>query len=862
MIWHSSNIDEVLNEFSVDSSKGLANGVADERIEVYGKNILKNIEPVSFKKALLKQLKSGWVIALIIIAVISFFISLIYNEKDLYSPLLIIAVVVLNSFISAHHLYSGEKILNSLKSISNPDATVIRDGIEKTIPSDELVPGDIILLNEGDYISADARLIETTEFRCNESIFTDETIPVEKKANIILEDISPVLQRLNMVYSGTSVVHGCAKAVVTSTGLDTEIGRSSAIMQQTGEEKLPLQNLLKDSGKIINILIVALCAFVFVVSLIQNFNASSFASMTVKMLINSIALAVAAIPEGLPAMATIVIGIGIERIISNNILIKKTSALETLGKTSVLCADKTGLLTKNSMQLEKIYDGKQLIKVNEEPFSDAASLILKLATACSTLDNDPTEAAIEKACIDFNSMSKIDAENAYPRLCEIPFDFERKTMTTINMVNERPIAIAKGAPEILVPKCKNCNCDEILKINEELASEELRIICIAIKPLDSIPANPSSEEIEQNMTFVGLIALIDPPRKDAYEAVEVCTKAGIKTIMITGDNPSTAKAIARRIGILKDGTDIITGSELNSLSDQELLSVVDKYTVYARVSPTDKTRIVKAWQEKGKTVTITGDSIADSEALSIADIGCAMGKSGTDIAKGSADIIAINDRFLSIVAAIKESRGLFENIRKSVIYLLSCNFAEVLLYILGLLIFKAPPLTAVQLLWINLLTDSAPAISLSMEKAEDDVMYHKPISLKGHLFDKKTLISIFVETIFIALVSFASFIYGNKFDLSTAMTTTFVTLGIIQILHAFNIKSDSTIFKTDFKSNAFMNISTILTAFIILFLSLTPAGLIFGMTTLSFLQLIISLLLALTVIPFCEILKYILNRNK
>ncbi|MBR4072752.1 MAG: HAD-IC family P-type ATPase, partial [Clostridia bacterium] len=525
----------------------------------------------------------------------------------------------------------------------------------------------------------------------------------------------------------------------------------SAISQRTGEEKLPLQNLLKDSGKIINIVIISLCVLVFIISLIQNFNTDHFASMTIKMLINSVALAVAAIPEGLPAIATIVIGIGIQRIISNNILIKNTNALEVLGKTSVLCADKTGLLTKNSMLLEKIFDGKQLITLSEDKLSESAALVIKLATISSTLDNDPTETAIEKACIEYNSMSKIDTENIYPRLCDIPFDAERKTMTTINMINERPIAISKGAPEILVTKCKNCNVEEILKYNEELASEELRIVCIAIKPLDAIPANPSPDDIENDMTFVGLIGLIDPPRSEAFEAVNICDKAGIKTVMITGDNPTTARAIARRIGILKDGTDIITGAELADFSDSELNENIEKYSVFARVSPNDKLRIVKAWQSKGKTVTITGDSVADSDALSIADIGCAMGKSGTDIAKGSADIIAVNDRFLSIVGAIKESRGLFENIRKSVIYLLSCNFAEVLLYILGLLIIGVPPLAAVQLLWINLLTDCAPAISLSMEKAEDRVMRHKPIALKGHLFDKKTVISIAIQTVLIAL---------------------------------------------------------------------------------------------------------------
>jgi len=342
-----------------------------------------------------------------------------------------------------------------------------------------------------------------------------------------LEDITAVEQRLNMVFSGTSVVHGSAKAVVVATGLDTEIGRSSAIIQQTGKEKLPLERILMSSGKIINVVILVLCVLVFIIGVIQNFNAEHFAHMTVKNLVNAVALAVAAIPEGLPAIATIVIGLGIERIMHNNVIIKNVAALETLGETSVLCADKTGLLTKNTMFVEKIFDGKQMLLAEELYDSESAATIIKLATACSTLQNDSTEAAIEKACIAYNSMSKIDVENLYPRMAEIPFDTERKTMTTINFINERPFAISKGAPEILVNKCKNCNAEEILKLNDELAAEALRILCIAIKPLDSIPANPTSQDIECDMTFVGLIGLIDPPRDDAYEAVEICDKAVI-----------------------------------------------------------------------------------------------------------------------------------------------------------------------------------------------------------------------------------------------------------------------------------------------------------------------------------------------
>lgn len=861
MIWHSSEVSDVLNELSVDSNNGLANGVADERLNIYGKNTLRNIEAPSFFKIFLNQIKNGWVISLVVIAIISFIVFLIYDKSSFYSPLLIIAIVLINSLISAYNLFSGEKVLNSLKGITNPDATVLRDGIIKSVPSNELIPGDIIIINEGDYISADARIIECSEFRTNEAIITDDTIPVEKRANEVLDDITTVENRINMVFSGTSAVHGTAKAVVVATGLDTELGKSSAIMQQTGEETIPLQRLLKDSGKIINAIIVAFCVLVFIIGVIQNFNSATFATMTVGNLINAMALAVAAIPEGLPAIATIVVGLGIERIIRNNVIIKNTAALETLGETSVLCVDKTGLLTKNTMYVEKVFDGKEIIDVNDNQDNSALATIIRFATIASTLENDTTEKAIENACIKYNSMSKIDVENAYPRMAVIPFDFERKTMTTINIINERPFAISKGAPEILVNKCKNCDVEKILKINDELASDALRIVCIAVKPLDEIPANPIAQDIETDMTFVGLIGLIDPPRSEVFQGVELCNKAGITPIMITGDNPTTAASIARRIGILKDGTEILCGTELAELSDEELSRNIEKYSVFARITPADKVRIVSAWQKIGKTVTITGDSIDDAEALSLADTGCAMGKVGTDIAKGSADIIVSNDRFLSIVAAIKESRGLFENIKKSVIYLLSCNFSEILLYVIGLIFFGMPPLAAVQLLWINLLTDCAPAFSLAMETAEEKVMHKKPLALKGRIFDKKTLLLIVSEAVFMCLISLISFILGVSNGSAVAMAMTFATLGLTQLFHCYNVKTDLTIFKANFKSNSFMNVSAILTAFIIFFLLLTPAGHLFGLATLTIGQLFISLLLAFSVVPFCEILKLVLNKK-
>lgn len=859
MIWHSAEIDRVLSELAVDDKKGLANGVADMRLEEYGKNIITRVESISYPKRFLKQLNNKIIIVLMIAAVISFIVSLIYDEVNSFSPLLIMAIVLIDAAVSAYNLFRCDNALDSVKDITNPGATVLREGIVKKIPSSELVPGDIIILEAGDYISADARIIECNELRCNESSLTGEEVPVEKKAEVTLDDICSTDKRVNMVYSGCSVVHGTAKAVVTATGLNTEIGRTATIIQQTGEDVLPLQNDLDVIGKIFNIIILIVCAFIFIVSMVQNFSSANFASMTFKVLVNSIALAVAAIPESLPAIATIVIATGIKRIVNDNIIIKDTAALEMIGKTSVICSDKTGILTRNKMTLSRIFDGKKLIDVETHPLDETASTLLKLAAACSTLENDSTEQAIQKACLTYNSMSMIDIENLFPRLNLIPFDSERKCMTTINIINQRPFAIVKGAPEIVVPKCTNCDIEAVLKLNDQMAEDALRIVCIALKPLDEIPANPHPDDIEKQLLLVGLLGLIDPPRETVFESIETCDKAGIRTIMITGDNLTTSKAIARRIGILKDGTEAITGAELKELSDAELIGNIEKYSVFARVSPSDKQRIVNAWQKRGSIVTITGDSICDADALAAADIGCAIGKFGADVAKGNADVIIPTNSFHSIVTAIKESRGMFDNIKKFVHYLLSCNLAELFAVTAGILIWKTMPLAAVQLLWVNLLTDCGPAISLSMEKAEDNVMLRKPITSIGRIFDFGSLITTLVYGLFVSVMTLISYKTGNSAGQNTAMTMAFATLALSQLFHCYNHKSKGTIFNKRLFANRFMNYANGLSLFIVLFLIFTPAGFLFGLTILTTKQFLQCLLLSVLIIPFVEIIKLLIG---
>ena len=857
MIWHSTHSDDILRELEVDDKKGLANGVAEMRLRQYGKNVISSVEKPSYLKRFLGQIKNKTVIALIVIALLSFAVSLMYRETDFFSPLLIIGIVLINAAVSAYHLHSCDNALDSMKSITNPSVTVLREGIVRTVNSATLVPGDIILLETGDYISADARIIDSNEFRCNESMLTGDEIPVEKNGDAVFEDITAIENRSNMVFSGTSVAHGNAKAVVVATGLNTEIGRTSAILQQTGEKSLPLEGELDGIGKIVNVIILLICLVVFIIGMVQNFRSGNFALTTLKMLMNAVALAVAAIPEGLPAIATIVIAIGVKRIVEDKIIIKDSDALELLGKTNVICSDKTGVLTRNKMQLAKIFDGDKLTDVETEPIDEKTSLVLKLATACSTLQNDSTEDAIKKACLAYNSMSAKDVEDIFPKLAVIPFDSERKTMTVITMINEKPFAIVKGAPEIVVPNCIGCKTEEILKLNNTLADDALRIVCIAMRPLDNIPANPNPEEIERSLTFVGLLGLDDPPRETVIEDIKACETAGIKTVMITGDNLITAKSVARRIGILKDGSNALTGEELAAMSDEELLEAVGNCSVYARVSPSDKLRIVKALKQAGNVVTITGDSVQDGEALAAADVGCAIGKFGADVAKGNADIVIANNRFNSIVLAIKESRGLFDNIKKSVYYLLSCNFAEIAAILFGMILFSGTPLSAVQLLWINLLTDCAPAISLSMERAENSVMKRKPYTTLGRMFDAVTVATLVIQSVFIAAMTLTAYSIGAGTSRAAAMTMAFAVLGISQIFHCYNSKLEGSLVRKKLFSNRFLNLSAALTLFIVIFLVLTPAGYLFGMTTLSLNQFAISLLLSFLIVPLCDLLKLI-----
>ena len=862
MIWHNSEVKEVLTELQVDPEKGLLSGVADERLSIFGYNTATQSHKTSLFKCFLNALQNKWIYILSVISVLSVIVGYIYKQNNPLSPLVIIAVILLNALVTAFHSYRSESSFYNINARLHPTVLVLRDGIEKKIKSNLIVPGDILILKPGDYITADARVIESSALRINETALTGISVPADKHPNDLHEDIAPIVKRSNMVFSGTSVLAGSGKAVVVETGYYTEIGKTNEMIKHTNSEELPIENALKSVGNIINITVLIFCIIAFLIGIIRNLRTSlPFAVLTVNTLLDSVALGIAAIPESITTIAATVVALGIERAMLDHIIIKKAKVLETLGKTEVLCVDKTGILTSNSMVLERLYDGERTVFFGDEELGDRSSMALRLAALCSTLDNDATETAVETASLNYNKQSKTDIENIFPRVAVVPFSADRKTMTSINVINNEPVAIVKGAVENVVLNCSGTDTAKILEVAEDMSKEGLRVICVAIKTLSEIPANPHPDDIECNLNFVALLGLKDPPREGAVKGIRLCNTAGIKTVMMTGDNINTAVAVAKQVGILRDESEAVSGDDLSAMTDDELKEKIGCYSVFARITPGDKLRIIKAWQENGKYVTVTGDHLEDADALNIADAGCAMGEGGTAVARGNADIIIEDGNFYLLADTIKQSRGMFANIRKVVAYLLSCNISEILFFVIALSIFGFSPLTASALLWINLLTDTSPALSLALEKAENKVMKKRPAVMHGSLFDFGTIVSVFAQSLFLTLTAIITFIIGLNAGKVTAITMAFATVSISQIIHTYNLKSEGSIFKADFKSNKFMNLSSILLLFTSLFLVLTPAGSVFGLTVLTAGQIFTSIGLSILIIPFSEALKLILKKT-
>ena len=726
MSMHSSSTQEVLDRLGADVQNGLTADEVSRRREQYGENRLREKKKKTTLQRFLDQFKDVMILILIAAAIVSLTVVCVErNWGELFEPALILLIVVLNAIMGVYQEGKAEKALDALKNMSAPHARVIRDGGESIIDAAELVPGDIICLEAGDFVPADARLLQSVSLKSEESALTGESVPSEKDAFDEVEEKAPLGDRSNMVFSGCSITYGTARAVVTATGMDTEMGKIADLLDGEGSAQTPLQQKLAQLGKYLGVVALAACAVIFGVGLANKIP-------VLEIFMTAVSLAVSAIPEGLPAIVTIVLSIGVQRMVKKNALIRRLPAVETLGSASIICSDKTGTLTQNRMTLTHTYtDGGEVAKL-EDDTSDAVKRLLIYATLCCdgsvafTDDGvqhigDPTETAIVLAAHE-QGFEKDELNSRCPRLAALPFDSDRKLMTTVNRIKDKNIVIVKGAFDMMAPLCVKGDIEKAKVITEEMSSDALRVLSVAYKEIDAVPETPTSEALESGLTFIGLVGMIDPPRPEAKQAVAVCRKAGIKPIMITGDHVVTASAIARELGILLEGDRAVTGAELDAMTEQELDSAVEEISVYARVSPENKIRIVKAWQKRGHVVSMTGDGVNDAPALKAADIGCAMGITGTDVAKGASDMTLTDDNFATIVDAVREGRGIYANIKKVVGFLLGTNIGEVITVFLAMLLWHKTPLLSMQLLWINLVTDSLPAIALGMEDVEADVM--------------------------------------------------------------------------------------------------------------------------------------------
>ena len=839
MNYHDKSRDEVILALMTDEKNGLSSDEAKKRLEKYGENKLREKRKKSTLARFADQFKDVMILILIAAAVVSFtMICIEKNWGEIFEPALILIIVILNAVIGVYQEGKAEKALDALKSMSAPHARVIRDGRELVIDAAMLVPGDIIKLEAGDFVPADARLLKSVSLKSEESALTGESVPSEKDAESIPDEKAPIGDRTNTVFSGCSITYGTALAVVCATGMETEMGKIANLLDSENETETPLQKKLSQLGKYLGIMALVACGIIFVVGLVNKLD-------PMHLFMTAVSLAVSAIPEGLPAIVTIVLSIGVQRMVKKNALIRKLPAVETLGGASIICSDKTGTLTQNRMTLVKAYlDGGELEDISENN-SEGVRRLLNYGTLCSDGSvvisdgkeqhiGDPTETAIILAALK-NGSTKQALNEEYPRLCEIPFDSDRKLMSTVNRIDGRNIVIVKGAFDVMASRCISGNIDSAREANDKMSRDALRVLAIAYKEIDTLPTEPSSQALESDLIFLGLLGMIDPPRPEAKVAVATCLRAGIKPVMITGDHVVTATAIAREIGIFRDGDRAITGAELDAMTDKELDGVVENISVYARVSPENKIRIVKAWQRKGQVVSMTGDGVNDAPALKAADIGCAMGITGTDVAKGAADMTLTDDNFATIVDAVKEGRGIYANIKKVVGFLLGTNIGEVFTVFLAMILWHKTPLLSMQLLWINLVTDSLPAIALGMEAVEKDVMDKKPKPKDEGIFAGGLGIRVVLQGLMFAAITLCGFYVGEYFGGSEAhgQTLAFMILALSQIVQAFNMRTDHSLFKYGFFGNKNLNLAALVSALLMALVLFTPVGRLFGLVYLS-----------------------------
>ena len=861
-MWHSSSVEEIAKNLKTNINIGLPDDEAQKRFERYGPNNLKEKKKESIFVKFIKQFNDFMIITLIIAAIISAVVSKLNGEADYIDSIIIVAIVIFNAIMGLVQEQKAEKSLEALKKMTAPNAKVRRNGRVQEIDATLVVPGDIVILEAGNYVPADCRLINSYNLKIEESALTVETIPSLKDSSKILKENTAMGDLCNMVFATTIVVNGHGEAIVVETGMNTRVGKIAGMIIEDESPETPIQKKLAEVGKILAIACIIICVLIFVIGIFKKIP-------IIEMFMTSVGLAVAAIPEGLPAIVTIMLSIGVTKMAKKNSIIRKLPAVETLGSSSVICSDKTGTLTQNKMTVTEIRNCFGRANSNERKF------ILELGTMCTDTTEEringklgfvgeATEVAISNAAMEAG-VSKSFLYDEMKRINDIPFDSKRKMMTTIHKYGNGYRIITKGAPDVLLKRCSNCYSggqivpifskkDDINEQNNQMAEKALRVIAVAYKDVEKLP---EMQDVEKDLIFCGLIGMIDPPREGVKEAVRTCRRAGIKTVMITGDHLQTAKAIAKELGILKRGDLAIDGETLERMSQHELEKNIMDYSVFARVSPEHKVRIVKAFQSTGAVVAMTGDGVNDAPALKNADIGIAMGKGGTDVAKNAADMILLDDNFVTIVEAVKQGRNIYDNIKKAIHFLISTNIGEIVTIFFGLVLGIKSPLLAIQLLWINLVTDSLPAIALGLEKEEENIMSRLPRNPKKNLFADGLWWKIIIEGAMLGMFTLLAFSIGNRlYSVEVGRTMAFLTLGILELVHSFNIKSEESIFKIGVLENKYLVGALVLGVILqVIVVVVSPLAQVFSLVPLTGMQWLYTILIAVAPIPIVEIQK-------
>ncbi|XZJ59361.1 calcium-transporting P-type ATPase, PMR1-type [Clostridium perfringens] len=864
-MWYKKSKNEILQELDVDEKNGLSSTEALRRLEKYGKNKLETKKKKTLFKQFLSQLKDVMIYILIIAAIISAFLG------EISDALIILLVIIINAVIGVIQESKAEKALDALKELSTPKALVKRDGSLKEILSEDIVPGDIVIIDAGRYIPGDLRLIDTANLKIEESAFTGESVPSEKDASFLPDKEIPIGDQNNMAFMSTLATYGRGVGVVVGTGMNTEIGKIAKMIEQEENDETPLQKKLSELGKILGFLAVGICILIFIISFFQGRD-------LLEMFLTSISLAVAAIPEGLPAIVAIVLALGVQRMVKKNAIIRKLPAVETLGSVSIICSDKTGTLTQNKMAVTTVYTNDSYIKESEFNLNDNES---KLLVDCMVLCNDatyseksqtgdPTEIALLESPFKLNIL-KEKLEKEFKRIDEIPFDSDRKLMTTVNLVDDKKARVfTKGALDSILSICNKISINgklldftkeykaKVLENSNIMSDKALRVLAFAYKDISK--ENIVLDSLEKDLVFIGMVGMIDPPRLEVKDSIKLCKSAGITPVMITGDHKNTAFAIANELGIAEDISQAITGHEIDRFKEEEFNEKIINYRVFARVSPEHKVKIVKAFKSHGNIVSMTGDGVNDAPSLKAADIGVAMGITGTDVSKGASDMILTDDNFSTIVSAVEEGRKIYLNIKKSIVFLLSCNLGEILTLFTAILLNWNSPLQPIHILWVNLITDSFPALALGVDKTKEDVMNNPPRNPKESIFIKSDKIQLIINGVLIGGITLFAFKLGERLyadSLIHAQTIAFVVLSVSQLFLSLSLRSNTkSAFSLGIFSNKYLVYSILLGIFLqVIIISISFIANIFKVTPLLLYDWIVVILVSLIPFAINEILK-------